>query len=65
MISQRYGDIPLVDDNRQSRFVWPLLLDPGDVLVYAGPDVGELVLAAAQEPGRKKRLDPTDWGRLV
>ena len=31
-----------------------------DLIKYAWPDVGELVLAAAQEPGRKKRLGPTD-----
>ena len=60
MISQRYGDIPLVDDNRQSRSVQLLPLVPDGALEYAGPDeVVVLVQAAAQQPGQKRRLGPT------
>ena len=32
----------------------------GGGLVCVGPDVGVLVQAAAQQPGQKMRLDPTD-----
>ena len=58
--------IPLVGDNRQSRSVQLLLLVPEEeVLEYVGPDEEVvLVQAAAQQPGQKKRLGPTDWGRL-
>ena len=54
--------IPLVGDNRQSRSVQLLLLVPEEeVLEYVGPDEEVvLVQAAAQQPGQKKRLGPTD-----